>query len=1658
MRHRKTLLLWIALGLAAVWTGTLSVGGAGSLPPRLWATSQEGFPDMNASAYGAGTYVAAGKHGVLYTSPNGTTWTERVNPAAAARDILGMTYGGGQFVAVGVGWFQLPVPVILTSPNGVTWTERAAPPGTRSLFAVAYGNGLYVAVGNGGHIITSSNGIAWTARTSGTNQRLRGVAWAGGVFVAVGDSRTVLTSSDGVTWTPQTAPAGMGFSLRGVAHDGTQFIAVSSEQAIMTSPEGAAWTQQVVPNNIASQDFFGVAVGNGAVVVVGDNRIYTSPDGDVWDLRSQGPPVPSSGVGRFHRTVTFGPSGFVTLGLEGSAFTSADGASWGSVTDSRSREWNDVAFGNDRFCAVGWSGSIASSPDGVVFTNRSGTVSEDLLGVAIAWGEGPERFVAVSPANSRAYASSDCVTFEPTAGINGSLNDVVYGDEDGLFAAVGWEETGPGTGLYVPVVETSPDGLTWTEQITGAPADGNRAFFRVSHGAGRFVAYGQNSGSPLLYTSEDGIGWTSQSAPFDNFEYIDEILYANGTFVAVGERIWTSTDGIDWTMRQDYDPNFRAFSGVGFGDGRFIALEFGRIFVSADGETWEEHAGASPRDQRGIAFSEDLHRFVVVGESVILRTDDPVLNYSPASYDVTEGTLTQNVTVTRMGSLASAVSVDYATADGTAFAGQDYTAKSGRLTIAAGKPSATIPIPIINDAFDEALEETFTMSLANPSPGVFLGPADVAEVNIHDNDEGGTIELGVESVKATEGKGPVTVKVPVTRTGPSPLAGGVGVTLTTFAGTAFPGEDYTEVTKTVTFPAGVASVTADLTILPDAIDENDETFGVRILAPSEGADLGEQTTALVTIVDDDSGGVIQFLAPNYMGTEGVGTGLILVKVQRTGGLAAAGVDLSIESGNATPGDDFTIATGQVNFAPGQTTATQTLTILNDVLGEGPETTTLKLANPTGGASLGPRFSTLVTITDNEPAVQFLLSAQSVAESSGSVKVTVSRTPGPGPVTVDYGVTGGNATPLADFGPASGSLGFAANELSKVLTIPIVNDGSGEGLETFILGLSNPGGASIGARSTNTISITDNEPAIQFSLAAQSVAESAGSVRVTVSRTPGPGPVSVDYGVTGGTATEPGDFGPVSGNIAFGPSELSRVLTIPIVNDGDGEGPETFVLGLSNPVGGYIGARGIDTITITDNEPSVQFSLAAQSVAESVGSVKVTVSRTPGPGPVSVDYGVMGGTATEPTDFGPVSGNIAFGPAELARILTIPIVNDSEGEGPETFVLGLSNPVGAYIGARGSDTITITDSEPAVKLSLASYKAVSEAVPTHLAAFQVVRVGTPTVSFTVDYRTADGTATAAQDYTHTAGTLSFSSGQMSQIVNVPLLDDDVAEPNETIRVILENPSGAFLAAPAEALLNVTSNDDPGSLVLEPASSSVVEPEDGSSVFAPLKVKRTGKAPLAAISVNVMLTPLASTAADGADFAFTPGTLNFNAAETEKTFNVEILGDGTSCEGLETVALTIQGLGALPPAVSSGQAVVGIVDRGVTFLGPLSASGMLSTTGPKGTCTWHDNWTGTILLNFSCPNGAGNTATLRTTRTLDQGVPSGPGLSCPSASEQHLFSIPLEDNGSDFFGGFANGISVALDGSRSGDNASGNLTFSTAGASNGDSAGAFTALKQ
>jgi hypothetical protein len=226
-----------------------------------------------------------------------------------------------------------------------------------------------------------------------------------------------------------------------------------------------------------------------------------------------------------------------------------------------------------------------------------------------------------------------------------------------------------------------------------------------------------------------------------------------------------------------------------------------------------------------------------------------ILKLSAATYSVGEGDGSLTVTVDRVGGSAGAVSVDYATVDGTATVGSDYTAASGTLNFASGVTSATFSITILEDTVYEA-NETFTVSLSNPQGGATLGTPSTATVTIIDNDEGpGALQFSAATYSVGEGDGSLTVTVD--RVGGS--AGDVSVSYATADGTATAGDDYTSNSGTLTFGNGVSdpqSIT--IAVENDTDYEGNETFTVSLSNPQGGATLGTPSSAVVTIIDDDS--------------------------------------------------------------------------------------------------------------------------------------------------------------------------------------------------------------------------------------------------------------------------------------------------------------------------------------------------------------------------------------------------------------------------------------------------------------------------------------------------------------------------------------------------------------------------------------------------------------------------------------------------------------------------------------------------------------------------------------------------------------------------------------------------------------------------------------
>ncbi len=223
------------------------------------------------------------------------------------------------------------------------------------------------------------------------------------------------------------------------------------------------------------------------------------------------------------------------------------------------------------------------------------------------------------------------------------------------------------------------------------------------------------------------------------------------------------------------------------------------------------------------------------------------LQFSSGSATVAESAPSVTLNVTRTGGTSGAVGVSYASANGTATAGSDYTAVNDTLSWASGDgASKSITVPIIEDTAAEG-DQTFTVSLSGPTNGATLGTA-LATVTIDDNDAPGTVQLSAASYAAAEG----TPTQSHHRSAPQRQCRAATVQYATNDGTAIQGQDYTTATGTLQWNAGeTGDRTFNVTIADDSQVESAETFTIT-LSNQSGASLGTPSSATVTISDNDS--------------------------------------------------------------------------------------------------------------------------------------------------------------------------------------------------------------------------------------------------------------------------------------------------------------------------------------------------------------------------------------------------------------------------------------------------------------------------------------------------------------------------------------------------------------------------------------------------------------------------------------------------------------------------------------------------------------------------------------------------------------------------------------------------------------------------------------
>ncbi len=459
------------------------------------------------------------------------------------------------------------------------------------------------------------------------------------------------------------------------------------------------------------------------------------------------------------------------------------------------------------------------------------------------------------------------------------------------------------------------------------------------------------------------------------------------------------------------------------------------------------------------------------------------LQFSNPVFTVNEnGMPVAAVTVTRTGGSFGAVSGTVNLSNGTATSPGDYTSNPILVNFADGDTAPkTVFIPIVDDTLIEPTE-TVNLTLTNPTNGATIGTQNTATLNVVDNDS--SLQFSQPVFSVNENGTPVAA-ITVTRIGDTTQA--VGATVIQGNGTATTPGDYTNSPITVNFAAGDnAPKTIVIPIVDDTLVEGNETVNLALVNPTGGTTIGAQNMAILTILDNDTPGMIQFSNPQYVVNEN-GTPVLAVTLNRTGGSAGAvSTTVNLANGTAVAPGDYSNNPIVVNWADGDTTSkTITIPIVDDTIVEPSETVNLSLSTPTGGATLGPQNTATLTILDNDvpliKPVVFVAALDPTAgepgRPEGNGTFQFARTGGDinQALTIRYTTTG-TATAGADYAALTGTVTIAAGQsVSGPITVTPSTDNNNEPTESVIVKVAEDITYQVGSADTASVSIADNNP-------------------------------------------------------------------------------------------------------------------------------------------------------------------------------------------------------------------------------------------------------------------------------------------------------------------------------------------------------------------------------------------------------------------------------------------------------------------------------------------------------------------------------------------------------------------------------------------------------
>ncbi len=736
----------------------------------------------------------------------------------------------------------------------------------------------------------------------------------------------------------------------------------------------------------------------------------------------------------------------------------------------------------------------------------------------------------------------------------------------------------------------------------------------------------------------------------------------------------------------------------------------------------------------------------------------------------------------------------------------------------------------------------------------------------------------------------------------------ITVNYTTVNNGATSPSDYLSNSGMLVFLPGEISKTININIINDYLYESNETFFLNINTPI-GATIGQSNRSCLINNDDPLISIVN--APPVSETAGIQNFMVTISSPQ-----AYPIFVSYATSNFTAiaGLDYISSAGTLVFAPGETTKTITIQIINDFLYDANESYNLTLSNAQEAILLLPMsFSNTTAIGSiiNDDQLISISNPVTVTENNSVQIFTIAlSSPVSYYVSVQYSTTNISAMSGSDYTGVTDTLIFAPGEITKTIQVNILNDYLYEGSESYSLVLSNPKNADINSPMTVNISnvmatILNDDPLITMTNPAN-VSESDGIQNINIQLSSAQTySISVQYTTTNNSALSGSDYVSTSGILVFAPGETSKTVSVNIINDYLYESNEAYLFLLSNAQNADLSlpmsiGTTLITPTITNEDPYINSSVLNVTENAGVQIFNIVLSNAVSYA-VSVHYATLNGSGISGSDYQSTSGDILFAPGETIKTVSINLLNDYLYEPSEFYYLVLSNAQNANLSLPMTiigtlPTGTILNDDPTI--NIIAPPSVTEYGGTQTF---IVKLSSPqTYTTQVSYNTVNSSAFAGTDYIGVSGALTFLPGDTIKTISVTILNDYTYESNEIYYMNLSNALNSNTSLPMSITLpgaaggNII-NDDPIIDIIQPPS---VAENNGTQIFS-LTLTPPQIYPVA---VNYATADI--TAQEGLDYIPASCTITFLPGETNKYISINIL-DNAVIEGLENYIVQLSG---------------------------------------------------------------------------------------------------------------------------------------------------------